>query len=164
MRKAFIYFLVILIFTSCGCETVRKKFARKRKQPEKQEEMILVPQDYSREQLPADIAYMNYYNYWKSWHTELLQFLQEGSNVKKIRSCFEQIVLNLEHMKETLPEEKVKQLDNYISKVMLLQADFENNIVSTVSFDRLRSKSEMLLNDINRYFSYSRVKDSLAWK
>jgi len=160
MNKLFVFGLIFLLLSSWGCESLRKKFVRKKKY-ERKEEMIVAPHDYSKQQLPSDIAYMNYYNYWKSWHTELLQFLHEGANKKKIRACFEQIVLNLDRMKDLLNEEKANQLDSYIAKVLLLQADFEHKVVMRVSYGRLKHKSDVLLSNINRYFAFGKVKDQL---
>ena len=164
MKKLFVYGLASLLLLSCGCASLRRKFIRKRKKPKQQEEMVIAPQDYSKQQLSVDIAYMNYYNYWKSWHTELLQFLHMGANAKKIRSCFEQIILNLERMKGLLNEKKASQLDTHITKVLLLQADFEHKVVMRASFERLRHKADMLLSDINRNFASGKVKDHLVWK
>jgi len=164
MKRSFIFLLVFLIIIISGCESVRKKFIRKRKEPERQEEMILVPQDYSKQRLPADIAYLNYYNYWKSWHTELLQFMQEGSNFKKVKTCFEQVLLNLERMKEILTQQKAEQLAEYISKIKQLEIEFEDDFKISINLNRIRSKLEGVLNDINKHFSFSKVKNNLEWK
>lgn len=161
--RLIILFSLIFIFTSFGCESFRKKFVRKpKKEKDKEEEMIIYPKDYSKQQLPSDEAYKQYYTYWKAWHNELISFLKEGESKKKILSCFEQTILNLNRMKELLNrEEKIKLLEDYIAKVSSLEAEVRNKRLVMVSMSHLRTQSERLLRSIHRDFAFSKVKNDL---
>lgn len=164
-RALFIYALTVLILASFGCESFRKKFTRKPKYEPPPEEMVIVPKDYSKLQLPVNQAYQQYFTYWKAWHNELLNFLGEGINKKKIISCFDQAILNLNRMKDLLvSEKKTGLLDGYISKLSSLEEEVKANALGMVSMARLRDKSEQLLLNIQRDFSFSKIKADLKWK
>jgi hypothetical protein len=157
-------FVVLLIFvcTSFGCESFRKKFIRKPKHEPKPEEMVIVPKDYSKLQLPVGEAYQQYYTYWKAWHNELMTFLDEGKNAKKIISCFDQAILNLNRMKDLLnSENKAGLLNNYIAKMSALETEVKTSSSFAVSMSSFRRQSEQLLRNIQRDFAFSKVKNDL---
>ncbi|MFH1622102.1 MAG: hypothetical protein ABIA97_03155 [Candidatus Omnitrophota bacterium] len=160
----FIFVLIIFLFSSFGCESFRRKFIRKPKGKPKEEEMVIVPKDYSKLQLPVDQAYTQYYTYWKAWHNELLQFLVSTDSKKKIISCFEQSILNLSHMKDLLEsEDKIVLLDNYINELSALSEEAQEKTITVISSGRIKNESEQLLRNIMRDFSFSKVKDDLKW-
>ncbi|MFC1708527.1 hypothetical protein ACFL2J_00510 [Candidatus Omnitrophota bacterium] len=162
--RLMILFLMIFIFSSFGCESFRKKFIRKSKGKPKEEDMIIVPKDYSKLQMPVDKAYIQYYTYWKAWHNELLSFLVDGTNKKKILSCFEQAILNLSHMKDLLENtEKIALLDEYVSETSSLAEEVKNKTLMMIMTVRTKSKSEQLLLNIQRDFAFSKVQDDLKW-
>jgi hypothetical protein len=162
--KLLIWFLIIFLVSSYGCESFRRKFIRKPKGEPKKEEMVIVPKDYSKLQLPVDQAYVQYYTYWKAWHNELLTFLSEGSSKKKVLSCFEQVTLNLNHMKDLLNNpEKISLLEKYLSEISSLADEVSSKTMVMVTAGRIKSVSEQLSRNIQRYFSLSKVKSDLKW-
>jgi len=156
--------LVIFMFNSFGCESFRRKFIRKPKDKPKTEDMVIVPKDYSKLQIPVDEAYVQYYTYWKSWHNELLTYLIEGTSKKKIISCFEQTILNLDRMRDLLEsEEKISLLDSYIIEVSSLAEEIEVKTIAMITTGRIKNQSMQLLRNIQRDFALSKVKDYLKW-
>ena len=87
LRSFMVIVLSVVMVTSLGCESFRKKFVRKKKHAPVEEEMVIVPRDYSKEQLPSDQAYRQYFTYWKAWHQELTAHLHENASRKKVISC-----------------------------------------------------------------------------
>ena len=163
-NRLLILFLMIFIFSSFGCESFRRKFIRKPKDEPKGEDMVIEPRDYSKLQMPVDKAYIQYYTYWKAWHNELLTFLAEGTNKKKILSCFEQTILNLDRMKDILESpEKTALLDGYIKETSALAQEIRDKTLTVFSTTRIKSKSEQLLLNIQRDFSFSKVEGDLKW-
>lgn len=162
-RKTIIVFLaLVFIFNSYGCESFRKKFTRKPKYAPKEEAMIISPRDYSKEQMSSDEAYKTYYTYWKAWHLELMDVFVAGQSRKKIISCFDQAILNLNRMKQLLNNQaKIDLLDNYIKKIYSLEEEFRTKNIAMVSMSRARDTSRKLFNNIQRDFSFSKVKDYL---
>lgn len=159
-----ILLLVIFIFSSSGCESFRRKFIRKPKEKPRTEDMVIVPKDYSQLQLPVDKAYTQYYTYWKAWHNELLTFLAEGTSKKKIISCFEQTILNLNRMKDLLEnEEKINLLEKYVDETVSLAQEVKEKTLMMIMTNRIKNQSLRLLRNIQRDFSFSKVRDDLKW-
>lgn len=163
-KRLIILFLLIFVASSFGCDSFRRKFIRKSKEEPKGEEMVIEPKDYSKLQLPVDKAYTQYYTYWKAWQNELLTYLIEGTSKKKILSCFDQAILNLEHMKDLLDNaEKVTLLDSYIKETSSLAEEVRERTLTALPTTRIKSESEQLLRNIQRDFSFSKVQDDLKW-
>lgn len=162
--RLLVLFLAVVMVSSSGCASFRRKFIRKPKKKPKAEDMVIVPKDYSKLQMPVDKAYTQYYTYWKAWHNELISFLVEGSNKKKIISCFEQTILNLDRMKDLLEnEEKIKLLEGYVNEVSSLSEEVENKTLIMITTGRIKNQSDQLLLNIQRDFSISKIKDDLKW-
>lgn len=164
IRIFLICILVSFIFVSWGCESFRKKFIRQSKKEAPQEEMIISPFDYSKQQLPSDKAYMQYYTYWKAWHQELLSFLREDASNKKIIDCFDQTILNLGRMKDLLDnEEKINLLQGYMDNILSLQQELKEKTILIAGINRIKNESELLYRSIQRDFSFSKIKGDLKW-
>ena len=156
------FLLIIFIFDSLGCESFRKKFVRKPKKEREEGDMIITPKDYSAQQLSSSEAYKQYYTYWKAWQDELVGILKKGVSKKKIMSCFEQAILNLNRMKELISsEEKIKSLEDYIAKLSTMESEVRGKEFAMISINSLRVESERLLRSIHRDFSFSKVEGSL---
>jgi hypothetical protein len=157
------FFLLLFVFNFFGCgESFRKKFIRKPKYEPKQEEMIITPKDYSKQSLPSDELYKTYYSYWKAWHLELEDVFIPGQSKKKIISCFDQVILNLNRLKGLLNnQEKIALLDSYINKLYSQEEIFKVGNIAVVSMYRARDEARRLFINIQRDFSFSKVKDYL---
>lgn len=162
--RLIILFLVIFIFSSAGCESFRRKFIRKPKEKPRTEDMVIVPKDYSQLQLPVDKAYIQYYAYWKAWHNELLTFLAEGTSKKKITSCFEQTILNLNRMKDLLEnKEKINLLEKYVAEIDSLAQEVREKTLMMIMTVSIKNQTLQLLRNIQRDFSFSKIRDDLKW-
>lgn len=162
-RKVIILLLLVLIVNFFGCsESFRKKFTRKSKDDQKPEEMIISPKDYSKQELSSEEAYRLYYTYWKAWHLELMDVFIAGESRKKIVSCFDQTILNLNRLKQLLNnQEKIELLDNYINKLYSLEEEFKVKNIAMVSMSRMRDEARRSFINIQRDLSFSKVKDCL---
>lgn len=158
--------LLLLIFAFCilssGCQTFARKFVRKPKAEEKkEEELVLIPEEYQVDNLSNEQLYCQYYLYWKSWQDELIDSLSSpGQNRKKQLDCLKEAVRNLTNLKGLLEPQKQKLLDNYINEMNILWEDiikdrYENFIVNNFK------KAERLKRDIQQDFSFVKIKDYL---
>jgi len=162
-KRVIIFLLLVLVVNFFGCgESFRKKFVRKSKYEQKKEEMVISPKDYSKQELSSEEAYALYYTYWKSWHLELMDVFVAGESRKKIISCFDQTILNLNRLKQLLNnQEKISLMDNYINKLYSLEEEFKAKNIAMVSMSRMRDESRRLFINIQRDFSFSKVKNNL---
>jgi dsDNA-binding SOS-regulon protein len=145
-----------------GCENIRKKFTRKRKSKDSQEQMIIVPRDYSAHPFPSDVMYKQYFIYWKSWNQELITSLNDAASHKKIVDCVEQSIINLNKMVTYLNEEKAKELSVYVKKT----EDLKKEIIAAKAMPpsrmtMLRYDAERILSSVNRLFDLRKMKEHL---
>jgi hypothetical protein len=154
--------IVSCIFLLTGCETMRKKFVRKRKKTESTEPMVIVPRDYSAHPFPSDVLYKQYFVYWKSWNQELVESLNDRLSYKKISDCAQQALMNLKKMATYLEEEKAKELDTYIKKTEDLKGRIEyvKNLPPS-QMNMLKYDAERILSAVNRKFDLGKMKDYL---
>lgn len=167
MRRRYGFLLIFILIFSCiwfltGCESLQRKFTRKRKTQETQEEMIIVPRDYSAHPFPNDVLYKQYFIYWKSWNQELVSSLNDYATYKKILDCVEQAIINLKKMSSYLKDEKAKELEVYIKKT----EDLKNEVQETKAmlpyhYNSLRYKADRILSSVNRQFDLTKMKGFL---
>lgn len=167
MKNESRYFSVTIFVVACvvlltGCETLRKKFTRKRKQAASAEPIVIVPRDYSAHPFPNDVLYKQYFVYWKSWNQELVSSLTDMENYKKIKSCVDQALTNLKKMQTYLQDDKAQELDVYVKKTDDLRSRIERaKYLPPAQMRGLRYDAERLLNGINKKFDLSSMKDHL---
>ncbi len=157
------YFLFGLLGFSClcllvGCESLAKKFTRKKKTKDAQEEMVVSPRDYSAHPFPNDVLYKQYFVYWKSWNQELITSLNDASPHKKIISCLEQALMNLDKMKSFLATEKAAALDVFVVQTRGLKSDVEKTPAMLPSqANQFRYRAERILSAVNRGFDIKKM-------
>jgi dsDNA-binding SOS-regulon protein len=163
-RRIFVLFILCVCGVSLltGCESLRKKFTRKKKSTETQEVMIITPRDYSAHPFTSDVLYKQYFIYWKSWNQELITSLTDGSSYKKVLDCVDQSLVNIKKMETYLKEDKAKELEVYVKKT----EDLKNQIMESKSLpsafvNNLRYSAERILSSVNRLFDLSKMKDHL---
>jgi hypothetical protein len=143
----------------CACEGFARKFVRKPKpQDKKEEEIVLVPQEYKAEELNNEELYRQYFLYWKSWQDELIDNLSErGLNHKKQIDCLKEALGNLMKLRDLLEAEKQKLLDNYINEMNNLRADISKDLYENFIVNNLM-RARQLKRNIQRDFSFSKIK------
>ena len=142
-----------------GCETLRKKFTRRRKTPVTSEPMVITPRDYSAHPLPNAVLYKQYFTYWKSWNQELVTSLGDYASDKKVLDCMEQALMNLKKMSTYLQEDKAKQLATYIDQSENLRNRIKNVPgVPHAEAMRFRYTAERILSGVNRQFDPTEMK------
>ncbi len=117
--------LLLCFFLLEGCEPLRKKFIRKKKQDDTYKgEVIFEPVDYSPENFTAEQNYTKHYNYWVIWGKSLEEALKESRNEKRHRYFLEQGLKSLEQMRVYLKEEKRARLDEMIQEFKSIREEF----------------------------------------
>ena len=145
-----------------GCETLRKKFTRQKKNQKTEEVMIVSPRDYSAHPFPNDVLYKRYFTYWKSWNQELLTSLNDRPSDIKVLDCTEQAIINLKKMATYLNEAKAKELSGYIQQTEdIRRTILEVRGLPPAQVDDLRYKSERILSAVNRKFDLTKMRPYL---
>ncbi len=125
-----------MIMTSVGCEPLRKKFMRKKKEEKESGILpVLEPVDYPAKKIYSSLEqYQRHYSLWKVWDKELLQSIQEGSNVKAQKYNLSQLIEQIEEMQKWVVAEKQKQLASLINELHGVQLSFNQPSVTTSTF------------------------------
>jgi len=158
-RKVTIILVLISFLSLEGCEAFRKKFIRKKKVEQVEENVILVPQEYPEVVYDNVTLYKKYYSFWKASQSELLESLKEGQSYKKQVQCFNEVLKNLSEMKGLLLEQKQQELDAYIQEISINKDKFFNAKLKNNILSQLRSKLESIEKKIRINFVFKKVKD-----
>ncbi|MFA5146350.1 MAG: hypothetical protein WC515_03100 [Candidatus Omnitrophota bacterium] len=157
MKKALTIFLIFFLAVNLtGCDALRKKFTRKKKDAVK---MPRIYQVKKYEKKPTPELYKKHYSYWMTWQSELIRVL--GENHKKDMRCIEEIVGNLKDMRSILVKEKGDELTPHIEKMESLRDSIFRNEISQANRDYSRRTLEREDRLIKRAFPYDKVKDYL---
>lgn len=161
LRYSVFVFLILAIFTNSGCEPLRKKFVRKKKDDQgRQINVILDPQDYPEQtKTPLD-AYRQHYQLWKIWEGELSLAIEEARGDKKVLAAVERMQIELNAMQKILPPAEQKALESAIEDLTKINAEYEKGeairnraIVSSVLNSHRRN--------VKNNFSPDKIKDLL---
>ena len=157
MRKIIsISIIFFMLINLAGCETVRKKFTKKKKEPVK---MPRIYQVKVYEKRPTPELYKKHYAFWVSWQSELIKVL--GENHKKDMRCIEEIVGNLDDMQNILVKEKADELKSHTEKLEKVKDIIFNEELTQANKDYVKRTLEREDRFIKREFNYKKVKDSL---
>jgi hypothetical protein len=149
-----------LLVTLIGCEAFVRKFTRKSKKEEAQEEMVLAPEEY-KPNINKEELYRKYLLYWKSWQDELIESLLQMKSHKKQVDCIEEAIKNLVNLRGLLNAEKQKKLDVYLTRMQELKDTIVQDIYGNNARIYVQS-AERLKMDILRDFPYNKIKDYLS--
>ncbi len=154
--------IVSCVYLFSGCEAFRKKFVRKKKRIDFQEEMVIVPRDYSAHPFPSDVMYKQYFVYWKAWNQELVTALKDGEPYKKVLATVDQAIINLKKMATYLNSEKAGELGVYVKKTQVLKDEIvmARNMPDS-RMKLLRYKADRILSAVNRDFDLRHMKGFL---
>jgi len=158
----FMRFLVILslVMSIIGCDAFTRKFTRKKKKVDNQEELILIPEEYKGPDIPKEDLYRTYLCYWQSWQDELTKALLENTSHKKQVDCANEALKQLANMRKMLNENKQKQLDLQMKQLAILKNDIQRDIYGRDSVYN-RRQAEKIRRNILQDFSRSDVKKDL---
>lgn len=157
MKRAVSFLLVFfLLMNITGCEGLKRKFTRKKK------EAVKMPRIYQAKKYtktPSPELYKKHFAYWQSWQSELISVL--GENHKKDMRCAEEVVGQLKDMQGILVPEKAEEMKPHIEKMVKVKDMIFNEEMSVANREYIRSTLEREDRLINKEFSYTKVKDFL---
>ncbi len=146
------------LVTVIGCDAFVRKFTRKPKKIEKEEELVLVPKEYKVQARSNEELYQDYYIVWKSWSSELVDSLNSQSNRKKQVECIRYFIKNLENMKELLQEERQEILNTQLKELNKIKDKISVPNLNNSDFSMLKDQINIISRKIQRDFSYKKIK------
>jgi len=160
-RKMMFGLAVFLMLGLVGCETLPKKFIRKKKEPLHKPAVVFLDEGASQKQFSNEYYYKTHYTLWKTWHDDILDNLD--GNSKKLRRASDEAYSNLEQMSRYLKPEKQAELMPLVNELDGYRKKFDQGSLSKSSANAMRSEIEKTKRLIANDFYYDKVKaDVLA--
>jgi hypothetical protein len=158
-KSLLIIFVCIAVTSFFGCQTLKKKFTRKSKaEKENVEEVVYSPQEYPVQVISNEEMYRTYYTFWRGWHQELTEVLSEGENRKKQVECINEIITDLNKMKDLLTPDVQANLKEYIQQLTPIQEEIIAGRSNATNFYSMKMKMESLRSKITKDYTPNKVK------
>jgi hypothetical protein len=142
MKKISIYSLLFFLsIILIGCpKIVRDKSKKKNDAP-----VYIFDDRYDQLELNEEVFKKNFI-YWKTSHDELRENLFDLK--KRRQAAFDCIINYLERLKNTLPLEKQKDVNNFLNRYKLLEPAIIKDSISRNSQEFLKKKLDVLRCDV----------------
>ena len=141
--------LLIVSLFFCGCEPLRKKFTRQKKEAKKQEFIpVLDPIDYPPSLVSARQKYEYHYSMWQVWNRDLQQNLSEDGFDKRKKYVLSQIIQHLQEMKRWIAEDYFVKVDEMLADGESVQKELEK--------PEMMRNQQMMASRLRRMDSYMR--------
>jgi hypothetical protein len=125
-----------------GCESLGKKFIRKKpKQEGPVEGMVARPEEYPGGGSRED-RYAKSFLYWKSWFGEFIDSLQEKNHKRQVET-FNEALKNLMDIRGLVDEERARKLDGRVKQLEQLRAQFASDIYFARASDNAREAEKI---------------------
>ena len=155
-RKLALGLAVLLILGLAGCETLPKKFIRKKKEPAHMPAaMSLDPGPYQK-QFSNEYYYKTHFTFWRTWHDDMISNL--GGNSKKLKRASEEAYSHLEQMSRYLKPERQAELTPLVAEMDRYRRKFAQDTASRTETGSLRVELEKIQRLVANDFYYEKVK------
>ncbi len=158
-RKMAMGLAVLLTLGLVGCETLPKKFIRKKKEPLHKASVIFTDDGPSQKQFSNEYYYKTHYTLWKTWHDDMLDNLT--GNSKKLQRAADEAYSNLEQMSRYLKPEKQAQLMPYVKELDAYRMKFKQSSLTQSSANAMRSDIERTKRYVANDFYFDKVKEDV---
>ncbi len=154
--------LLTVTMATSGCETLRKKFVRKKKAADVPEvEAILDPIDYPEAVKSPEKTYRYHYSLWQVWFKDLSVMVDQNTgNDKKALYNLNQMLAQMEEMKKLVASEKQAPYAKNIEKINGPLVEFRKPSPMR-NRSILQSKMSQLEKDVRNNLRLELVQDAL---
>lgn len=163
--KHFLFTLVIvfLAVSLSGCTSLRKKFIRKPKGPQKSEEIVplLEPVEYAPVTRSSREVYQMHYTMLQAYFSDLMQIIGRGENEKRERYLLAEMAVRLDLMAQELDDETLRQ---QLKEIAGQLAQMEKDLQQTSArrrYDRIRQDLGQLERTIRISFRPRLLQEAL---
>lgn len=160
MKRKMIYGLLILtVLGAAGCETLPKKFVRKKKAPEHVASAVYLDQGPYEKQFSNEYYYKNHYTLWKTWHDDVLKNLT--GNSKKLKRAADEAYSHLEQMAGYLQPEKAAELGPLVKTLESYRQKFNSGMFTASAAAGARTELEKVRRLVANDFYFDKVKGQI---
>jgi len=162
-RRALLFLLTthyVLLTGLTGCESVQRKFIRKRRD-EPRPSPVIAFQDYTRAMTPLD-KYRKHYMLFDYWNTELITVLQERDvNPKRVKRASGESLQELKTMQGLLADGLAAQVAPLIAGRERLDRQLQTGAYLSSQLMLVRRELEAQSREVHRSLFWRDVEDHL---
>jgi hypothetical protein len=158
-RKIIYGLLIVTVLGSVGCETLPKKFIRKKKAPAHVASVVYLDEGSYEKRFSNEYYYKNHYTLWKTWHDDVLKNLT--GNSKKLRRASEEAYSHLEQMGNYLKPERQAQLKPMVDTLNSYRQKFDRGAFVPSDAGNARSELEKVKRLVANDFYFDKVKEDV---
>lgn len=162
VRCGLVLFVAGAVFFCAGCEPLRKKFTRKKKDAQAIEVLpVLEPIDYPDKVETPQMLLKHHYGLWQVWFGEVERDMSEGSTDKRMAYNLNQLSIQLEELQKIFSGEQKKQLEAYALRLARIQAEFTKP-QALWNVSTLETDLRLLDKDFRKHFRPQVAEEFLA--
>ncbi len=155
-NKWHVVMIFFLILSLSGCETLPKKFIRKKPKPEHTPSVVYIEQGPYQKKFSNEYYYKTHFTLWKTWQDEILSNL--GGNSKKVTRAMEEGYSHLDQMNRYLKPGKQTELKPLLDETKQTMDKYKSGNDSRSAVLSMKSDFERLKRLISNDFYYDKVK------
>lgn len=155
-RKLALGLVFFLALGLAGCETLPKKFIRKKKQPKHTPSAVYLDEGEYQKQFTNEYYYKTHFTLWRTWHDDILSNL--AGNSKKLKRASEEAYSHLDQMHAYLKPEAQARLKPQLDELGRLRSKFEQGSLTRSDASAMRSDVERIRRLVSNDFYYDKVK------
>lgn len=158
-----ISFVLIVSIALGGCEPLRKKFTRKKKESaeDNMEVPVLEPIEYPKKTYTPAETYRLHFSIWRGWYEDLLAGMAENDSRKRQNYLLGQAIVQMEEMQKLLTPEKQAELQKDIMTLKRIQVEI-NSPVMPRSMTSIAMELESVDRRMRNHYTFSKIKDSIV--
>lgn len=157
MRKKLAFGLAMFLMMGlAGCETLPKKFIRKKKQPAYTPSAVYLDEGDYEKQFSNEYYYKTHFTFWKTWHDDMIANL--AGNSKKLRRAAQESYSHLEQMSRYLKPETQARLTPLVQQLDGYRKKFEQGTPSRSDAGTQRVELEKIERLVANDFYFDKVK------
>ncbi len=162
LQRGMVFLLVGAVTMTSGCEPLRKKFIRKKKDDtsENQTAAILDPVDYPANVKSVGQVYSQHYSLWKVWLRDLEDIVADNASEKRVSHTLAQMREHLVAMQQLLKDVSREKIEIYVTEVDNLSREFEKSAPFRNKI-ALTSRIHNLGRKVKKFFAPDKIKDEL---
>ncbi len=151
--------LVCLTVTAVGCETLPRKFIRKKKEPKHVSAVMFTDEGGSQKSFSNEYYYKMHYTLWKTWHDDMI--LNLTGNAKKLTRCTDEAYSHLEQMQAYLKPEKGVELKASLDELSKYRARIKSQSLSRSEAATFKSDLDRIRRQVVNNYYYDKVKEDV---
>lgn len=159
-KKLLVFMAVLLALQVSGCETIPKKFIRKKPKPAYTPSVVYTDPGPYQKQYSNEYYYKTHFTMWKSMQDDAINSAVDG-NSKKLRRSLEEAYSHLDQMGHYLKEEKAVELDPFKEEIQRNLAVLKNGNPSKSREVEMKNDLERMARVVSSNFYFNKVKEGI---